>query len=106
MSNANPQLKQQVFSMFNEVVKEFLIELQKSLPQMSAEVLASRFYFMVGAMAHTLMNQAMPEELAKRLPESLDRNDSPSISQSSSQLDMKRGLESELIDFICGGLSA
>ena len=98
MSNTNPQLKQQVFSMFNQVVKEFLVELQKSLPKLSSEVLASRFYFMVGAMAHTLMNQTMPEELAKRLPDSLNRNDS--------QVDISKGLGGELIDFLCGGLSA
>ena len=98
MSNANPQLKQQVFSMFNEVVKEFLLELQKSLPHLSAEILASRFYFMVGAMAHTLMNQALPEELAKRLPERKPQNDLGG--------GRKNDLEEELISFICGGLNA
>ena len=98
-SNTNSRLKDRVYSLFGDVIKSFIPEIVRSCPDVPAKVIAHRFYFAVGSMAHTLMNQKVPAELASRL-----KAGDESVSQSE-DLDLD-SLEKELIDFLIGGINA
>ncbi len=65
MSNTYPNLKSRVFEVFDPIAQDYLKELIKAMPQISAEEVSQKFYFTIGSMAHILLNHAETDCIKK-----------------------------------------
>ena len=64
MGESNPEIRKALEDVFEEVIEKFMQALKVACPKLSNEELSHKFFFVIGAMAHSLLHNDFLKKLS------------------------------------------